>query len=144
MRGRMPVAAGFGGQVALVTGGASGIGWATALAFAREGAKVVMADRNERGGAETEHLITTAGGDACAVATDVTHSAEVDALVTRVVATYGRLDCAINNAGVGGGGGRWGETPEEVAGDTRRGGLDCTRWDRRRIGLGRSTSVPRP
>lgn len=104
----------FEGKVALVTGGASGIGRATALAMAREGAKVIIADRNGPGGEETVEMIASTGGEGRAITTDVTCSAEVDALMFRVVATYGRLDCAINNAGIGGGGGSWEEGAEDV------------------------------
>ncbi|MCS6924539.1 MAG: SDR family oxidoreductase [Candidatus Binatia bacterium] len=90
------------GKVALVTGGASGIGRATALAFAREGAKVVVSDVVSSGGEETVALIRGAGGDALFVKADVAQPAEVNALISQVVATYGRLDCAFNNAGIEG------------------------------------------
>ena len=88
------------GKVALITGGASGIGRATALTFAREGAKLVIADMNEEGGQQTVHLITENGGDATFVQVDVTQTREVEAMIGKAVATYGRLDCAHNNAGV--------------------------------------------
>ncbi len=87
------------GRVALVTGGGSGIGRATALAFAREGAKVAIADVNVAGGEETVHLIRERGGEALFVRTDVTEAVEVEALINDVGKTYGRLDCAFNNAG---------------------------------------------
>ncbi|MGU3498692.1 SDR family oxidoreductase [Mycobacterium sp. C31M] len=89
-------------KVALVTGGGSGIGRATALAFARHGAKVVIANRGEDAGQETVQLIDAAGGEAVFIKTDVTRWADVDALVKETVATYGRLDWAVNSAGVGG------------------------------------------
>jgi NAD(P)-dependent dehydrogenase (short-subunit alcohol dehydrogenase family) len=89
------------GKVALVTGGASGIGRATALTFAREGAKLVIADMNEDGGQQTVHMITENGGEATFVRTDVSKAVEVQALISQAVATYGRLDCAHNNAGIG-------------------------------------------
>lgn len=86
------------GKVALVTGGAAGIGRTSALAFAREGAKVIVADINEPGGQETARLIP----GALFVKTDVTRSADVEALVKRTLDAFGRLDCAHNNAGVEG------------------------------------------
>jgi NAD(P)-dependent dehydrogenase (short-subunit alcohol dehydrogenase family) len=88
------------GKVALVTGGASGIGRATALKFAREGTKLIIADMNEEGGQQTVHMITEQGGDAIFVQTDVTQATAVEALISKAVETYGRLDCAHNNAGV--------------------------------------------
>src|SRR5215475_5944409 len=89
-------------KVALVTGGASGIGRATALTFAREGAKLVIADLNEEGGHQTVHMITEEGGEAIFVRTDVSQTVEVQALISTAVETYGRLDCAHNNAGISG------------------------------------------
>jgi NAD(P)-dependent dehydrogenase (short-subunit alcohol dehydrogenase family) len=90
------------GKVTIVTGGGSGIGRATALAFAREGAKVVVADIVIAGGEETVRMIKAAGGEAIFVKTDVVKTAEVEALVKKTVDTYGRLDCAFNNAGIEG------------------------------------------
>src|SRR5919198_6678412 len=90
------------GKVALVTGGGSGIGRASALTFAREGAKVVVADVAVEGGEETVRLIQQRGGEAIFVKADVARAAEVEALVARAVQTYGRLDCAHNNAGIEG------------------------------------------
>ncbi len=88
-------------QVALVTGGASGIGRATALTFAREGAKLVIADMNEDGGQQTVHMIQENGGDATFIDVDVSKATEVEAMISKAVETYGRLDCAHNNAGIG-------------------------------------------
>lgn len=89
-------------KVALVTGGSSGIGRAAALAFAREGAKVVVADVQVAGGQETVRLIRDAGGEAVFVRTDVANPVEVQALVDQAVQRYGRLDYAFNNAGIEG------------------------------------------
>jgi NAD(P)-dependent dehydrogenase (short-subunit alcohol dehydrogenase family) len=91
----------FEGKVSIVTGAASGIGRATAIAFAREGAKVAVADVNVKGGEETVSLIKKSGGDAIFVKTDVSKSTEVRALVDKTVSTYGKLDYAHNNAGLG-------------------------------------------
>jgi NAD(P)-dependent dehydrogenase (short-subunit alcohol dehydrogenase family) len=90
------------GKVALVTGGSSGIGRATAQIFAREGAKVVVADVGVESGEETVRLIQAAGGEAVFIKTDVAQAADVEAMVKKAVDTYGRLDCAFNNAGIEG------------------------------------------
>src|ERR1700750_1370046 len=90
------------GKAALVTGGASGIGRATALAMAREGARVAVADRTEDSAAATVALINQAGGQAIAIGGDVANEADVAAMVARSVAAFGRLDCAFNNAGISG------------------------------------------
>jgi NAD(P)-dependent dehydrogenase (short-subunit alcohol dehydrogenase family) len=90
------------GKIALVTGGSSGIGRATALLFAKEGAKVVVADVTVSGGEETVQMIKAAGGEAIFVKADMAKAADVEAMVQKAVATYGRLDCAHNNAGIEG------------------------------------------
>lgn len=89
-------------NVAIVTGAASGIGRAVALAFARAGARVVVSDLQVAGGQETVSLIQSVGGDALFVSADVSVAAQCEALVGRTVAHYGRLDIACNNAGIGG------------------------------------------
>ncbi|HWR37229.1 MAG TPA: SDR family oxidoreductase [Clostridia bacterium] len=89
---------GFAEKVALITGGSAGIGKAAALAFAREGAKVVLAARHARRGNEVVREIEAAGGQALFVACDVSRADEVRELVRRTVGSYGRLDCAFNNA----------------------------------------------
>jgi NAD(P)-dependent dehydrogenase (short-subunit alcohol dehydrogenase family) len=88
------------GRVALVTGGSTGIGRATAFVFARERAKVVVADINVEDGEKTVGRINGEGGEALFIRTDVSVAAEVQSMVERIVETYGRLDCAFNNAGV--------------------------------------------
>ena len=92
----------FGGKVALVTGGNAGIGRAAAVAFAREGARVVVAARRQDEGEKTCEAIERAGGSAIFVRTDVTNPDQVEAMVARTIETYGRLDFAFNNAGVEG------------------------------------------
>ena len=94
-----------GGRVIIVTGAASGIGRASALAFAEVGAQVVVADDDETGGAETVAAIEAAGGEAVFVPADVTDDGQVEALVAGAVARFGRLDWALNNAGTTGAGG---------------------------------------
>ena len=90
----------FSGKVALVTGGAAGIGRATALAFSAEGLQVVVSDVDVAGGEGTVQLIRDAGGEATFVRCDVSRDTEVQALMAQVVASYGRLDYAFNNAGI--------------------------------------------
>ena len=89
-------------KVALVTGASSGIGQFTALAFAREGARVVVSDVDVQGGEETAQRIRQGGGQAVFVRADVSREAEVKRMVELAVAQFGRLDCAFNNAGVEG------------------------------------------
>jgi len=101
------------GKVAIVTGGTSGIGRDAAVLFASAGAKVAVAGRRETEGKETVERIRAAGGDAVFVKTDVSHAAEVEALVRKTVEKFGRLDIAFNNAGIEGNWAPLAEMPEE-------------------------------
>lgn len=89
-------------KIALVTGAGAGIGRATAMKFAEEGAKVVVSDIDPVGGQETVDLVRTGGGEASFIRADVSSPADVAAMVQHVIATYGQLDCACNNAGIEG------------------------------------------
>ena len=102
------------GKVALVTGGSSGIGRATAIKFGERGAKVVVAARREKEGNETVDMIKRAGGEGTFVQTDVRVTSQVENMVNQTVKKYGRLDIAFNNAGVGGIMARLIRTTEEV------------------------------
>src|SRR5512132_3908297 len=108
---------GFAGKVAFVTGAADGIGRAAALAFARKGADIVVADVSEQGNRETARMIEEAGGRALPVRCDVSRAADVKAALDRTIETFGRLDFAFNNAGV--------EQPIMAAAD-----LTEEEWDR--------------
>src|SRR5215213_8444142 len=107
----------FAGKVAFVTGAASGIGRAAALAFARAGASVVAADLSEQANQETARMIEQQGGRALAVRCDVSRAADVKAALDKTIETFGRLDFAFNNAGV--------EQPIMAAADITEG-----EWDR--------------
>ncbi len=107
----------FRGKVAFVTGAANGIGRATALTFAGEGASVVVADVSEQGNQDTARMIEEAGGRALAVGCDVSRAEDVKAALDQTVGTFGRLDFAFNNAGV--------EQPITAAAD-----LTEQEWDR--------------
>ena len=90
------------GKVALVTGGGSGIGQASALALARAGARVVVSDIDVDGGKATIGAIESAGGHAIFVKADVSQRIDVEAMINRTIEEYGQLDCAFNNAGIEG------------------------------------------
>ena len=90
------------GKIALITGAGSGIGRASALTFAREGAKVAVADKLVDGGQETVRMVEAAGGTANFIEVDVSDAASVEAMVNATVEMYGRIDCAYNNAGIEG------------------------------------------
>jgi NAD(P)-dependent dehydrogenase (short-subunit alcohol dehydrogenase family) len=107
----------FAGKVAFVTGAANGIGRATALAFARDGASLVVADLTEQRNHETARMIEEAGGSALAVKCDVSRDEDVKTALEKTIATFGRLDFAFNNAGV--------EQPVMPAAD-----LSEDEWDR--------------
>jgi NAD(P)-dependent dehydrogenase (short-subunit alcohol dehydrogenase family) len=92
----------LGGKVALITGAGSGIGRASALLFAREGARVVVVDYASAGGQETVRMIEEAGGDAIFIEADVSKAADVERMVKTTVETYGRIDILYNNAGIAG------------------------------------------
>jgi NAD(P)-dependent dehydrogenase (short-subunit alcohol dehydrogenase family) len=90
------------GKVALVTGGGSGIGKKTAELLAEEGARVLVCDLDEEAGQETLHHIAEAGGDADFFCVDVSDETQTEAMVDRCIQRFGRLDCAVNNAGIAG------------------------------------------
>jgi NAD(P)-dependent dehydrogenase (short-subunit alcohol dehydrogenase family) len=92
----------FDGKTALVTGGGSGIGQAACRLYAREGARVVVSDIDEKGGNETVAAIQSMNGDAIFVRADVSKPEDCEAMVAATLETFGRLDIAFNNAGIGG------------------------------------------
>ena len=104
----------FSGKVALVTGGASGLGRVAAIALAREGASVVVSDVAESEGEATGQIIISAGGKAVFVKADVTRSSDAEAMVRETIKAFGRLDFALNNAGLDGVRARTANYPEDV------------------------------
>ncbi len=92
----------FKNKIVLVTGAGSGIGRAASQAFAREGAQVVVADLDIQGGEATVQMIEQSGGRASFRQVDVSKATQVEALINSIVEAHGRLDCAFNNAGIGG------------------------------------------
>jgi NAD(P)-dependent dehydrogenase (short-subunit alcohol dehydrogenase family) len=101
------------GKVAIITGAGSGIGQATSRIFAREGAKLVLADVAEEGGNRTLKIVQDLGVDAIFVKCDVSQWSDVEGVVNKTVQTYGRIDCAFNNAGIEGKGGNTHECTQE-------------------------------
>ena len=87
-------------KVAVITGAASGFGRASAVIFAKEGAKVVVADINDDGGQETVSMIKEKGGEATFIHTDVSKAAEIQNLIDKAVNTYNKIDILFNNAGI--------------------------------------------
>ena len=104
----------LGGKIALITGAGSGIGRATALIFAREGATIALSDIAAEGGEETLRMVKQAGAEAIFVRTDVSKLAEVEALIAKVISNWGRIDCAFNNAGIDGKMAKTAECTEET------------------------------
>lgn len=102
------------GKAALVTGAGSGIGRAAAAVFAREGARVIVSDVNVEGGEETVAAIQKQGGEARFIRCDISKPAEVEALIRGTVEAFGRLDCAVNNAGIAGVMAPTADYPEEI------------------------------
>lgn len=98
----------------MVTGAASGIGRATALAFAKQGASVIVSDVATTSGEETVHLIRETGGEATFIQCDVSRSTEVERLMSASIKTYGRLDSAVNNAGIEGTQNFTADYPEDI------------------------------
>ncbi len=126
------------GKVALVTGGSSGIGKKTAIKFAAEGAKVVVTDVREQEGNETVSLIEQAGGHGLFVKADVSDERDVQAMVDTAVDTFGKLDCAFNNAGkLTGHKEGWTDTPvelfDDMIGTNLRGVWLCMKYELRQM-----------
>ncbi len=133
------------GKVALVTGASSGIGRATALAFAGEGATVVVSDIDQVGGEETVALIARGGGAAQFIRADVSQNADVESMIGAIVARYGRLDIAYNNAGIEGRSAPFWETTEEnwdrVTGINLKGCFLCMKHELQQMLKQRSGSI---
>lgn len=124
-------------KVALITGGSTGIGRATAMAFAREGAKVIIADVNVNEGDNTVRMIESNGASASFMETDVSRAEEAEALINNIISHYGRLDCAVNNAGVVGEQGLTADCTEEnwdhIIGVNLKGTWLCMKYEIRQM-----------
>jgi NAD(P)-dependent dehydrogenase (short-subunit alcohol dehydrogenase family) len=120
-------------KAVIVTGGSSGLGRASAIAFSREGAQVAVADVNEAGAAETVNIITESGGRAFFKRTDVSKAGDVEALVKETVSRFGGLDCAFNNAGIEGAAFLTGQYPEDewdrVISINQKGVMLCMKYE---------------
>ena len=92
----------FKDKIILITGASSGIGRAAALAFSKEGGTIVVSDINEQGGRETVEMIKSESGEATFIKTNVAEYKEVESLMNSIIDQYGKLDIALNNAGIGG------------------------------------------
>ncbi len=125
------------GRVALVTGGATGIGRATALAFAREGAHLAIADIDETESAETERQCAALGAQVLRIRADIALTTEVERMVASTVERFGRLDCAFNNAGISGELAAHADSSEEnwdrVVGINLKGVWACMKYELRQM-----------
>ena len=132
-------------KIALVTGASTGIGRATAVLFAKEGANLVIGDINDQGGEETQAMIKTTGRDGVFVHADVSKASDVQRLINTVMETFGRLDCAFNNAGILGDRANMAESDEanwdRVMGVNLKGVYLCMKYEIPHMLIGGSGSI---